>query len=148
MKTRTIETVEQLEKFSKDVMVFRDYLPIYTTISQGKEKRGEGANSRYWAMLQESLEIISSEVNDLAETLGYTPIEARRVIAHLLPWEDSLILACRKSEPAHEVMKMVFDIPTSTRLGTKEFAGFGDKIDEKMAKIVGAIRAICRKEIR
>lgn len=143
MKTRNIHTVEQLEKASKDLIGLKDVLPVVLTVSQGKHIRGDGANARYWVMLQESLDMITAEIDAMSEHTGYTPLEARKIIANEMSWEHSMILACRKTEPAHEVMKMICGIPTSTRLGTKEFAKFGDVIDMTMAQIVSEIRSIC-----
>lgn len=145
MKERTITTPVDLVKASADLAGYAQYLPFVITITSGKKIRGDGANARYWAMLQESIDLISEEIKEYAEKEGYTPLVARKIIAADLPWEQSLILACRKKEPVHEVIKMIMDIPTSTRLGTKEFAVFNDKIDMTMAEIVGNIRAICRK---
>lgn len=145
MKERTIQTPADLVKLSADLSGYAQYLPFVITITRGTKIRGDNANKRYWAMLQESIDAISEEIKEYAEQNGYTPLVARKIIAADLPWEQSLILACRKKEPVHEVIKMIMDIPTSTRLGSKEFATFNDKIDMTMAEIVGNIRVICRK---
>jgi len=144
MKQRSIETHDQLAKAVSDISRLADHMPFVITISPGKKIRTEIQNSRYWCMMQESLDIISAEVDEMAERTGYTPLEARRVVAAEMPWEQSMILACRKSEAAHEVAKMILGIPTSTRLGTKDFMKFEDQIDMLMAEIVATIRSICK----
>ena len=102
-------------------------------------------NSRYWASLTEYLKQINQTVHALANETGYTPLEMKRLIAAEMPSEHIAILFARKPEVAHEVLKEICDVPTSTRLGTKKFMAFEERMVQAIAEIAGQVNAFASK---
>ena len=102
-------------------------------------------NSRYWSSLTEYLNQMNQTVHAMANETGYTPIEVKRLIAAEMPPEHVAILFARKPETAHDVMKEIHGIPTSTRLGTKPFMQFEERMIQTIADIVGAVNAFSRR---
>lgn len=145
MKERTIETHEQLAQAVTDIGRLADHLPFVISITQGKRIRSTAANARYWSGMKEALDRINEDVESVAESTGYTNLEARRVISESLPWEQSMMLCVRTTEAMHEVAKMIVGIPTSTKLGTKEFQKFELQIEQVIAEIVGEVKLAARK---
>ena len=99
-------------------------------------------NAKYWAELTECLEQINAAINQVASDTGHSPLEVKREAASELPIEYGLILFARKAEIAHEVLKDVCNLPTSTRLGTKKFMEFEDRMLAVMGDILGHVRAM------
>lgn len=143
MKTRTIHNEADLKKASQDILNVGGSLPVVMTLTKGTRIRTTGQNSRYWATLDEHLRTIGVLVEAVVEQTGYTPMEVRRLIAAAanLPPEQVGILFTRKSETVHEHLKIICDVPTSTRLGTKEFMGLEDRMIQTLTEIEGEIRA-------
>lgn len=144
MKERLITTPADLVKVSADLAGYAQYLPFVVTITQGKKIRTDSQNSRYWAMLNENLNMVNEAINTVEEN-GYTNLEARKVIANEIPAEHAAILFVRKAEAAHEILKIVCGIPTSTKLGTKEFIRFEEQMEQTLYEIVGSIRSVARR---
>lgn len=148
MKQRTITTAEQLNDAANSLRLLGGRLPIIVTVTEGTEIRSDGQNKRYWADMQYFLEQIDEAVERLTDNYGYTNIEVRREIAREMqkeyPPEYSMVLFARTKEVAHEIMKMICNIPTSTRLGTKEFQKFDTIRERTMVELLGIINAITR----
>lgn len=148
MKQRTIHNEEQRQKASQALLGIKP--PFVVTVTEGTKIRTEGQNSRYWADMEFLLEQIDEAVERLSDEFGYTNIEVRREIAKGMlneyQPECSAILFVRNKEAAHEVIKMICNIPTSTRLGTKAFQKFDGVRERVMAELLGAINATIRGE--
>ena len=148
MKQRSVTNEQQLQKASQDLLKLSDYMPFVMTITQGSKIRSGGQNSRYWANMDFFLSEVNDAVERYAEKCGETNIQARREIAIAIeskfdcPIEYLTILFIRTKEPLHEVMKMICNIPTSTRLGTKEFQKFEDILEMTMSEILGIINSV------
>ena len=107
-----------------------------------EKTRTLGQNSRYWVDLTNYLRQINAAINQVASDTGHSPLEVKREAASELPIEYGLILFARKAEIAHEVLKDVCNLPTSTRLGTKKFMEFEDRMLAVMGDILGHVRAM------
>ena len=143
MKDRTLRTKEDLKRAALNLEAIpAEHLPLYLTLSQGKGQRTSAANARYWAMIEGWMEEIRNEIKAIAEETGYTYLEARRVIANELPPEHEEMLYARNKNAVHEALKEICGIPTTTRLGTKEFNNYSDQLDLAMSQILGEVRAI------
>ena len=143
MKDRTLRTEQDKQQASRDLLnIPASYLPLYLTLSPGKGKRSSAANARYWSNIEFWMEEIRNEIKAIAEETGYTYLEARRVIANELPPEHEEILYARTKEAVHDALKEICGIPTTTRLGTKEFNNYSDQLDLAMSQILGEVRAI------
>lgn len=148
MRERVIQNEQQLIKASQDLLKLKDYVPFVMTITQGTKIRTSAANSRYWANMDNFLNEINDAVERYADKLGETNIQARREIAinmeqrYDCPIEYLTLLFIRTKEPAHEVMKTICNIPTSTRLGTKEFQKFESILEVTMSEILGIINSV------
>ena len=143
MKDRTLRTEQDKQQAAKDLQAIPvQYLPLYLTISEGNGQRKPAANARYWAMIEGWMEEIRNEIKAIAEETGYTYLEARRVIANELPPEHEEMLYARNKNAVHEALKEICGIPTTTRLGTKEFNNYSDQLDLAMSQILGEVRAI------
>jgi len=141
MKTRTLRTREDVEKASKDLLQLTGYLPIVITLTEGTAIRSHGQNARYWASLTEMLEQIAIEISQMSDHTGYTSMEMRRLISQSIPPEHAALLWVRTPEAAHEILKIINDIPTSTRLGTKEFSKYEGRMEQTLAEVLGEVRA-------
>lgn len=102
-------------------------------------------NKRYWSSLTEYLNQMQQTVQAVASETGYTALEVKRLIAAEMPIEHAAILFARKPEVAHEVLKEICDVPTSTRLGTKKFMAFEERMIQTIAEISGQVNAFARK---
>lgn len=145
MKTRTLRTTDDLKKAGQDLMKLAGHLPMVMTISAGTKIRSEAQNSRYWVSLTHELERITLIIDEVAERTGFTNLTVRKIIAGNMEWEYSLILSARNPKMAHEVLKMILDIPTTTKAGTKEFMKFEDVMLQTMTEIVGEVQAYASK---
>ena len=141
MKIRTLRTREDLSKASRDLVLLEGHLPMVMTLSKGEEIRSEGQNARHWCMIQDLINLIQTTVENVSEHTGETPFAIMREIASGMPPEHVAFLYVRKPVAAHDILKMICNIPTSTRLGTKEFSRFDEILDATVAEIVGEINA-------
>ncbi len=101
--------------------------------------RTNARNRMYWACLTESLQQINQTVNYLANESGHSPLEIKRIIAKDLEPEYVALLFARTPEAAHDILKEISNIPTSTRLGTKKFIQFQERMESMLSEIVGQI---------
>lgn len=106
--------------------------------------RTTNQNARYWASLGEELRQLAHEIALICEHTGYADLETRRLIAKDLPPEQAALLFARSSEAAHDILKTIHGIDTSTRLGTKKFMEFEERMIAIVAEVVGAARALYR----
>ncbi|HEY4761491.1 MAG TPA: hypothetical protein VIH42_12995 [Thermoguttaceae bacterium] len=128
--------------FICDTLEALTFDPVYEIIIRPFEKhRTHGQNDRYWATLTECLRQIKQTVYGLAESSGHTPLEIRRLIAADLLPEQIAILFAKTPETVHDVLKEICDVPTSTRLGTKEFQRFEERMEQTIAEIAGHVGA-------
>lgn len=142
MKQRPVQNEQQLQQACTDLLRLGGHLPFVITVTEGKRIRTSAQNARYWLDMEFFLSEIRESVYRLAEHTGYTDAETRWVIAEELPVEQRAILFCLSKEAAHEVIKQICGIPTSTRLGTKDFMRFEERLAQTMSEILGQINAI------
>lgn len=120
--------------------------PLQEVVVRDYEKtRTLPQNSRYWATLTELLEQTAAVVQEVSNETGYTPLEVKRLIAKDMAAEHVAILFARKTEVAHDVIKEICNVPTSTRLGTKKFMQFEDRMVQAVAEIQGEVNAFARR---
>lgn len=110
-----------------------------------QKTRSTPQNSRFWASLTEYLRHMNQTVQAIASETGHTPLEIKRLIAQEMQPEQVAILFARKPEVAHEVLKAIHDIPTSTRLNTKQFMVYEQRMEQTIAEIAGIVNAFSRK---
>ena len=55
------------------------------------------------------------------------------------------ILFSHTPEVAHDILKLIVGIPTSTRLGTKEFMKFEEQMEATIAVIAGEINHFAQR---
>lgn len=121
---------------------------IYEMILRPFEKtRTNPQNSRYWASLTEYLMQMNQTVHAVANETGYTPLEIKRLIAKEMPPEHIAILFTSKPEVAHDVLKEICGVPTSTRLGTKKFMLFEERMVQAIAEVVGQVNAFAGRAL-
>ena len=101
-------------------------------------------NARYWAGLASELRLILRDIEEVSAHTGYTPIEVRRIVAKELQPEQIALIYAQTPEAAHDILKTILGIPTSTRLGTMKFMEFEDRMLQIIAEVVGAVRAVVR----
>jgi hypothetical protein len=142
MRERPIRNAQELQKAANDLLALGGYLPIVLTVTEGSKLRSTAQNARYWANIEFFMAEINTAIDQIAETTGYSNLEARRVVAEKMDIEHAVILFARTKEVVHEVLKQICRIPTSTKLGTKAFNKFSDRMDQVMADILGEVRAI------
>jgi hypothetical protein len=145
MKQRTITTKEQLDKAVNDMRMLGHKLPLVITVTEGTRLRTSGQNARYWSEIEFFMQQITQAVDRVADHTGYSPLEVKRLIAEELPIEQAVILFARNKEVVHDILKEVCGIPTSTRLGTKAFSKFEERLAQLMTEILGNINAITRR---
>jgi hypothetical protein len=102
-------------------------------------------NARYWAGLTSELRLINRDIEEVSAHTGFTPIEVRRIVAKELQPEQIALIYAQTPEAAHDILKTILGIPTSTRLGTKQFMEFEERMLQVIAEVVGAVRAVARK---
>lgn len=115
------------------------------TLTRGKKLRSSAANARYWATIQDWMELILNALVTTSLETGYTVLEVKRIVADNLPHEQAAILFVRKKEAVHDILKDCAGIPSSVRLGTKEFNEFTDELERVMAEIKGEVMAVQMK---
>ena len=111
------------------------------TIEEHEKTRTTIRNAHYWANLTDLIKDIRKAVERMAEHTGYSPLEVKREIAKGMTPEDIALLFAKNPEGAHDVLKEIAGIPTSTRLGTRKFIAFEDRMIQIMADIVGQVNA-------
>ena len=117
--------------------------PLMEVVIRPFEKtRSLGQNSRYWVGLQEILRHLNATVNQIASDTGHSPLEVKRIAVVGLPIEYGIILFAKKPEVAHEVLKDICNVPTTTKLGTKKFIEYEDRMLAVMTEILGHVRAM------
>ena len=116
-------------------VVFREFVKIRTT----------GQNQRYWATLNEELKSLHLEIDIISTHTGYSTLEVRRIVAARLPPEQAAVLFAHKPESVHDILKMIHGVSTTTRLGTKAFMQYEDRMLQTIAEIVGEVRAVSRE---
>jgi hypothetical protein len=113
-------------------------------IREAIRTRSTGQNSRFWATLTEELRQLSAGIAEIAAHTGYTPLEVRRIVAKELQPEQVAILYAGTPEAVHDILKTINGIPTSTRLGTKKFMEYEERMVQTIAEVVGAVQAVAR----
>jgi len=144
MKQRTATNQAQLDEIADKIRGLAGFLPLVVTVTEGTKIRSTGQNARYWAEIEHFMAEINTCIEQNADFYGNTNIEMRRIAAEGMPVEHAVILFARQKEVVHEVLKQICNIPTSTRLGTKEFTKFNDILDAAMIEILGEIRGAVR----
>lgn len=147
MKMRTATEQKDLDESADIIKGLGAYLPLVITITEGKRIRTDGQNRRYWSNLSNLLQEIRQAISQVSEHTGYSEFEVRKLVADELPIEQAAILFVRTPEAAHEILKMLVGIPTSTRLGTKAFSKFEMRLEQTMMEIIGNINAITRRAV-
>lgn len=140
MRQRTILTEDHLRKACADLSQLSGNLPLVITVTEGTKTRTSGQNARYWCEIDYFMEQINESIEMAANESGYSEFEVKKLLAEQLPIEQSVILFARKKEVIHDVLKGICNIPTSTRLGTKDFMKFEDRLSQTMSEIIGNIR--------
>lgn len=113
-------------------------------IKENVKTRTLPQNALYWATLTEELRQLSAGIKEISRHTGYSPLEVRRIVAKELQPEQVAILYASTPEAVHDILKVINGIPTSTRLGTKEFAQYEERMLQTIAEVVGAVRAVAR----
>ena len=144
MKQRQILNDNDLKKAVQDLSGLSGHFPFVITITEGTKIRSIGQNSRYWCEVQYFMDELRSLIEQAEEQTGHTNIEIRHILAGQMPIEQAVILFARKPETVHEILKDICGIPTSTRLGTKSFAKFDERLAQVMSEIIGNVRGILR----
>ena len=139
MNSRDITTPEQLEKAIKALRKVE--LPFVITVGAQKV-RSNAANASYWADLQFHLDEVSSALELASEATGHTVLELRQMIAKATTPEYSLLIFSIKKESLHEHLKIICDIPTSTRLSKKFFAKFYTIMQAHMTSLLAEVYAL------
>lgn len=147
MRERPVTNQQELDKAANDLRALGDHLPLVITVTEGKRIRTEGQNKRYWSEVQWFREQLSQAIEQVAEHTGYTPLEVKRLIAQELEPEQIAILFARSSETVHDCLKEICGIPTSTRLGTKEFMKYEERLTQVMMEIIGTVQAITTRAL-
>lgn len=140
MKQRIILNEEHLKKACADLSMLGGRLPLVITVTEGTKTRTSGQNARYWCEIEYFMSEVNEAIEKAATESGHSEFEIKKILAEQLPIEQSVILFARKKEVIHEVLKGICNIPSSTRLGTKEFMKFEDRLTQTMSEIVGNIR--------
>jgi len=147
MKQRPLITPADLKKAAADLLNLEANLPMVMTLTAGSKIRSSAANSRHWCNIRMFLDDIRYAVESVSEHTGYTPIETMRVLSKNLEPEQAAILCARKPEVAHEILKFICGIPTSTKLGSKDFQKFELILEQTIAEIIGSIKAVAREAV-
>ena len=111
------------------------------TIEEYEKTRTTIRNAHYWANLTDLIEDIRKAVERIAEYTGHSPLEVKREIAKGMTPEDIALLFTKNPEGAHDVLKEIAGIPTSTKLGTRKFIAFEDRMIQIMSDIAGHVQA-------
>lgn len=140
MKQRTILNQDHLRKACEDLAKLGGNLPIVITLTEGTKTRSHGQNARYWCEIEHFMEQVNEAIEIAATESGHSEFEIKKILANQLPIEQSIILFARKKEVTHDILKGICNIPSSTKLGTKDFMKFEDRLSQTMMEIIGNIR--------
>lgn len=99
-------------------------------------------NSRYWVSLTEYMRQIDAVIKQIEDFTGYDSISIRRHLASKMDFEYGLILAAKKPEVVHEVLKDICGVPTSTKLGTKAFKDFEERMLAVLSEVISHAQAM------
>lgn len=116
--------------------------PWQVRIAPAERIRSAGQNLRYWATLTDILHRLHAHVQMLATDTGHSPIEIKRILANGLEPENVALLFVRTPEAAHEIVKAICDVPTSTRLNTKKFMEFEDRMIAVLEELIGHVESL------
>lgn len=118
---------------------------VMVEIKEAVKLRSLPQNSRYWATLNEELKSLHREIDIISTHTGYSTLEVRRLVAARLPPEQAAVLFTHKPESVHDILKMIHGVSTTTRLGTKVFMQYEERMLQTVAEIVGEVRAVSRE---
>lgn len=122
------------------LMLFRDGKEkIQVDIKPFVKTRSTIANSFYWVSLTHYLKEIDTAIKRISDETGYTVLEVKQLVGRELPIERAVILFAKSPEVAHDVLKEINGIPTTTRLGTKAFSQHTERMEQTIAEIAGAV---------
>jgi len=144
VKQRVLLKQADLDRAARDISGLGGSLPLVITITEGTKTRTSPQNARYWAEISYFMDELNNVIEQKADETGYSNIEVRKILAEKLPIEQAIILFAKKSEIVHQVLKDICGIPTSTKLGTKDFVKFEDRLSQTMTEIIGNIRGFLR----
>jgi len=145
MKQRTATEQKHLDEIADKIRNLGGFLPVVVTVTEGKKIRTDLQNAAYWCEMKHFLSQITEAVTRLSDFSGYTVAEVRRIIADTLPPDQAGIVYALSPEAAHDCLKEICGIPTSTRLGTKAFMKFEGRLEQTMTEIIGYINAVVYK---
>lgn len=121
--------------------ILKQDLPYSVTI--GPEKiRSTAQNSRYWVTLTNALNDIRIVIERLVNETGHTYFEMQSFIAGQLDPEQVAVLYAVTPEAAHEVIKKINGVPTSTRLGTKKFQEFEEIMEVTITDVAAEVNRV------
>lgn len=115
-------------------------------IQPHEEKRTPGQNSNYWISLREYLRQFNAIVNQFASDSGNNARDIKREIARRNPPEYAGIILASNEEVAHDFIKQLANVPTSTTLKKrKEFPEFTEAMNATMNDLIGQAMALQRQ---
>jgi len=141
MSERLIETPEQRTDAINAIAALE--LPYRIQISP-KKLRSNAQNARYWDGLQWHIDEVNAAIGRISDHTGHTPLEIRKLIATGMSPEHTIMLFSLKKEAIHDTLKLICDVPTSTRLGTKKFMEFEGVMEQQMAEVLGEVKGFLR----
>jgi len=141
MSERLIETPEQRADAINAIMGLD--LPYRIAISP-KKLRSNAQNAKYWAGLQWHIDEVSQAIGKISDYTGHTPLEIRKLIASNMSPDHTVMLFSLKKEAVHETLKLICDIPTSVKLGTKKFMEFESIMEQQMADVLGEVKSFIK----
>lgn len=142
-----IRTKANRTEAAKAVLSITEKPLMEVTIREHVRTRTDGQNKRYWASLTEELRQMQQSIDRIAWHTGHTPIEVRRIVSAELEPEQIAILYAQTPEAVHDILKTIHGIPTSTRLGTKAFMSFEERMIQAVTEVVGAVVAVERNSV-
>ena len=144
MKQRIVKNRLELERAALDLVAI-DQFPLVMTVTLGSKLRSAAANAKYWTDVEYFQIELNQTIDQIADKTGYTPLEVKRLLADEMQPEYAAILFVRSKEAIHEILKLICNVPTSTKLGTKEFAKFNDMLAQVMSDVIGQVKAMAGK---
>jgi len=145
MKQRTATEQKHLEDIANKIRALGGHLPLVVSVTEGTKIRSSAQNAMYWTEIEHFLDQIREAIWRLSEFSGYSEAETRWVIAGYLPVEYRGIMYCLTKDSVHDTLKKICEIPTSTRLGTKSFKKFEERMAQTMTEIIGGLNAVVQK---
>lgn len=141
MSERLIESTEDRRSAIEAIMGI-DF--PYRILISPKKLRSDAQNARYWSDLQWHIDEIRQIISASSGRTGFTPLEIRKMIAMNISPEHTWLLFSTKKEALHDALKVICDVPTSTRLGTKAFMKFETIMENQMAEVLGEVKSFLR----